>query len=114
MKKVFWQYNGYTVKNSVSFVETVKELQISPWDHLVSFDVMNLFTQVPITEALEVIEEKLASNLEEQNQHPSPPPGGTREALPSIILRPISNSFYEQTDGAAMGSPSRPSLQTCT
>ena len=36
--------NGYTVKNSVSFVETVKELQISPWDHLVGFDVTNLFT----------------------------------------------------------------------
>ena len=66
--------NGYIVKNFVSFVETVKELQISSQDLLVSFDVTNLFTQVPITEALRAIEEKLAGNQSLENRTNVPVP----------------------------------------
>ena len=99
--------NGYTVKNFVSFVETVKELQISPQDLLVSFDVTNLFTQVPIMEALRVIEEKLAGDqsLESRTNIPVPHLVELVEfSLRSSYLQ-FQDSFYEQIDGAAMGSP---------
>ena len=67
-------HNGYTVKNSAAFVERVREQQTTPQDFMVSSDVKNLFTQVPIDEALRVTEEKLASDpsLTERTSIPAP------------------------------------------
>ena len=102
--------NGYTVKNFVSFVETVKELQISPQDLLVSFNVTNLFTQVPIMEALRVIEEKLAGDqsLESRTNIPVPHLVELVEFFLRSSYLQFQDSFYEQIDGAAMGSPLLP------
>ena len=108
MKKVYWQYNGYTVKNSVSFVGTVKELQISPRDHLVSFDVMNLFTQVPITEALEVIEEKLAGNQSLESRISIPVPHLVE--LVKLCLRSSYLQFQTHSTSRLMVQPWAPPL----
>ena len=43
------------VKDSSSFVNELKEVKLSPDDKLVSFDVVSLFTKIPINEAIEVI-----------------------------------------------------------
>jgi hypothetical protein len=40
------------MKNSVQFINTIKSLYAGPEDVLVSFDVVSLFTMVPIGEAL--------------------------------------------------------------
>lgn len=91
-------------------METVKELQMSPRDHLVSFDVTNLFTQVPIAEALAVIEEKLAGDQSLDSRISIPVPHLVE--LVELCLRSsylqFQDSFYEQTDDAAMGSPLSP------
>ena len=102
--------NGYTVKNSVSFVEAVKELQISPQDHLVSFNVTNLFTQVPITETLRVIEERLAGDqsLESRTNIPVSHLVELVELCLQSSYFQFQDSFYEQTDGAATGCPLSP------
>ena len=41
----------YTVPNSSAFVEQIKDINVSSSDILVSFDVVSLFTKVPVTEA---------------------------------------------------------------
>ena len=41
-----------SVKNSSAFVERVGSMELEAVDCLVSFDVTNLFTQVPVDEAL--------------------------------------------------------------
>jgi hypothetical protein len=43
------------VKNSGHFVQLLKSVNLQPSDILVSFDVVRLFTNVPVNEALQVI-----------------------------------------------------------
>ncbi|KAG8239996.1 hypothetical protein J437_LFUL016512 [Ladona fulva] len=51
------------VKNSAEFVTTLKQLKLDNGDMLVSFDVVSLFTKVPIQECLSLIEEKLGEEI---------------------------------------------------
>ena len=98
------------VRNSTAFVERIRGLQTTPQDTLVSFDVKNLFTQVPVEEALTVIEEVLYKNSTLGDRTSIPVP--QLMELTSLCLRStyfqLGDKFYEQTDGAAMGSPLSP------
>ncbi|KAG8238481.1 hypothetical protein J437_LFUL004944 [Ladona fulva] len=51
------------VKNSAEFVTTLKQLKLDNGGMLVSFDVVSLFTKVPIQESLILIEEKLGEEI---------------------------------------------------
>ena len=77
---------------------------------MVSFDVKSLFTNVPIEHALEVIHQRLLEDetLEDRTQLSAE----QVTLLLSICLRTTyfvyQNQYYEQTEGAAMGSPVSP------
>jgi hypothetical protein len=43
------------VRNSMDFIHTIRTLRAGPWDILVSFDVVSLFTMVPLEEALRLL-----------------------------------------------------------
>ena len=85
-------------------------IQITSSDRLVSFDVTSLFTQVPIDEALRVVEEQLTKDqtLGERTNIPV----SQMVKLVELCLRTtyfqLQEDFLEQTDGAAMGSPLSP------
>ena len=88
------------VKNATHLVELMQDMSLDPEDILVSFDVVSLFTRIPITEALEVIKEKY-DYLDED--------------IFSLAKHCMSNTyflydglFYKQVDGAPMGSPLSP------
>jgi hypothetical protein len=66
-------------------IDTIHTLRAGPRDILVSFDVVSVFTMVPIVEALLLF----------------------RHVLTSSFFR-FNCQFYEQTDGVAMGSPLSP------
>ena len=51
-----------TVKNSTVVAERIQEIQITPEDRLVSFDVTRLFTQVPTDEALRFVDKQLTKD----------------------------------------------------
>ena len=100
----------HTVKNSSTFVDIIRDLELEPEDRLVSFDVTNLFPQVPIDEALRVIEERLKadSSLSERTTIPIPQLMELTELCLRTTYFQFQDTFFEQSDGAAMGSPLSP------
>jgi hypothetical protein len=94
------QLRGYVgnsprhVKYSMVFINTIKSLRAGPEDILVSFDVVSLFTKVPIGEALHLLSWYFDEDILRLSCH----------ALTSPISS-FNSQFYEQTKGVAMGSP---------
>ncbi|XP_046382277.1 uncharacterized protein LOC124153222 [Ischnura elegans] len=98
------KYVGNTsshVKNLAHFVEIIRDLTIEKEDIIVSLDVVSLFTNVPIADSVDIVK-KLTSS-------------GIPKDFPKLVEHCLKNTFflwnscfYEQTDGAAMGSPQSP------
>ena len=55
-------FHGEYCVHNVRIMHNTAVLSTTPQDHMVSVDVKNLFTQVPIDEALRVVREKLTSD----------------------------------------------------
>jgi hypothetical protein len=85
------------VKDSSFFVNKIKNIKVDKDDILVSFDVVSLFTKIPIDGAMNVIR-----NITDP---------GTANLI-ELCLKSTFFSFqgdvYEQTCGVAMGSPLSP------
>ena len=85
-------------------------MELEAQDRLVSFDITNLFTQVPVDEALKVLEERLSADYTLMERTSIPVSQMTE--LIEICLRTtffqVQDTFYEQLDGAVMGSPLSP------
>ena len=98
------------IHNTRDFVEQLKEVRLKKEESMVSYDVTALFTSVPIPPALKIIEEKLIQDKDLQQR--------TRMSIKHIIklldfcLRStyfvFQGQYYEQVEGAAMGSPLSP------
>ena len=98
------------VKDSSAFVERISQTTILKSDVLVSFDVVSLFTRVPVDEPLDVISELLLQDetLPERTTILAPDLCRLIElCLKSTYFR-FGDTFYEQVEGAAMGSPLSP------
>ena len=100
------------VLNSSSFIQEIKDLRLDPNDDLISFDVVSLFTNVLVDETCNIINQKLLDDisLHEHTQL-------SVDEIIDLLKLCLSNTcfqwrdgFYEQTSGAAMGSPLSPVL----
>ena len=98
------------IKNSHNFVHKLTETTIQDYELMVRFDVKSLFTEVPINEALEVIEEQLKKDETLED--------GTTLS-PLTITDPIKfcmsstyfgyeGNIHKVLEGAPMGSPLSP------
>jgi predicted GIY-YIG superfamily endonuclease len=98
--KILGPLVGHTdsfIKDSKDFINTIKNEILKPNDTLISFDVVSLFTKIPLNEAILLIQEVAD-------------PVTTK--LAEVCLRSTffsyQGEFYEQTSGVAMGSPLSP------
>ena len=98
------------VKNAKHFTEMISEETVDGDEVMVSFDVQSLFTNVPVDQALDVIHDKLSKDETLGDRTPLTPQQITN--LLHTCLRATyflyHGSYYEQTDGTAMGSPVSP------
>ncbi|XP_054715271.1 uncharacterized protein LOC129224748 [Uloborus diversus] len=85
------------VRDSSHFIEKLKTYSLQSTDILVSFDVVSLFTRVPIKEAMEKVREIFSPDIADLFQH----------VLTTTYFQ-WNNDIYEQIDGVAMGSPLSP------
>ncbi|MCP4473778.1 MAG: hypothetical protein GY821_04275 [Gammaproteobacteria bacterium] len=93
------------IKNSSHFVSKLKRLRNGAGHKMVSFDVVSLFTKVPINESCKIIERKLGSDPGLSQRTAMSP--STIAFLLKFVLQScyfMANSkWYHQTEGAAMG-----------
>ena len=100
----------YSLKDSRQFVGEIQKLKLNDNDIMVSLDIVNLFTNVPISFTLNIIENKLNSDRKFKRNSKIP----IHEIIHCIKFVMLHTSFsfnckfYRQTSGVAMGCPLSP------
>ena len=98
------------LKSTDHFVDVVRDFPVQPGDHLVSYDVKSLYTNVPLKETVDVVTEYVYS---EDSVCKPPIPRKTFRTLLLLVTQGnfiFNGEFYRQIDGLAMGGPLGPSL----
>ena len=99
--------NGFSVTNSTQFRNEISKMTISEDETMVSFDVVSLFTSLPVEKACTYIRTKLENDdtLSDRTQLDI-------DDILRLLQFVLSNSFfvynditYKQIHGCAMGSP---------
>ncbi|KFD47077.1 hypothetical protein M513_12065 [Trichuris suis] len=102
-----------SVKNSRTFCTELKSINLAPTDIMVSYDVKDLFTSLPIPETLLVLLDLLSSD-ETLPQRTKLNPFHIVQLCSFCMLEAntfhFQGSFYKQKNGAPMGSPLSPVL----
>ena len=92
------------------FAEEITDMKLERGECITSYDVVSLFTSIPIPSALEVMKKKLEDDTELQKRTILP-----ADNILELLAFCLNNTyfvfqdiFYEQNRGAAMGSPISP------
>ena len=80
---------------------TLESLRVQSADVMVSFDVVCLFTNVPIVDSLELLSHHFEDDVLALSKH-----------VVTSTYFGFDGQFYEQTDGVAMASPLSPLITT--
>ncbi|XP_068691404.1 uncharacterized protein [Montipora foliosa] len=102
--------NGFSVPNSAKFAEQISNVDIQDDEVMLSFDVVSLFTVIPVDKACDYISNKLLKD----NSLPSRTSLDSNEII-SLLKFILSNNYfiyddkiYKHIHGCAMGSPVSP------
>ena len=96
--------NDFFIKDSWNFKDFIDTVSISENHHLISLDVISLYTNVPITLINDVINEKW-EQLEDTTFLPKPEFLEALEVTLNSTYFQYKDQFYKQVFGCAMGSP---------
>jgi len=97
----------YYVKNTASFVKDLKDIRLKEDEIMNSHDVVSLFTNVPIKDALKAIEDKLKKDktLKERTMLAPEDIMELMDFVLSTTYFSYGGKIYQQIQGAPMGSP---------
>ena len=101
----------YSVTSNIKFLERLKEFNIKEKDYCLSFDVVSLFTNIPLAETIDMIAERLYSDNNTKGI-PSIPKTSLIELLKCATSGIFSHrdKLFQQKDGVSMGNPLAPTL----
>ena len=98
------------VLNTKAFVDALSNIQLEEGEIIMSYDVSALFTSVPVDQALTLVSELLHLDTTLKDRTDMSPDSITQ--LLSLCLKGtyfvFQGQYYEQLEGAAMGSPVSP------
>ena len=102
--------NKYSISSNTQFLERLQEFDLQEDDYFVSFDVVSLFTNVPLNETITMVANKIFEN------NIGDKPNMTKDGLIKLLQIATGGIFshrskmYQQCDGVAMGNPLAPTL----
>ena len=100
-------FNHYTISDTFSFAEEIREIPVDKNDILVSCDVTSLFTNVPLDDSLEILaEEAFTSNWFSKTYCLAISKSDVIELLKEATkyqLFQFDGKLYERVDGVSMG-----------
>ena len=107
--------NCHNFKNTKELVDKLRDLEIPPARKLVSYDVTALFISVPVGKALEVIIGRLHADdtLTSRTEMTIPQIVELLDFCLNTTYFIYDGTYYQQTHGAAMGSPISPLVANC-
>ena len=104
--KWLFQSNEYSVKNGKEFFNFARSQSLDKDETIVSFDVLSLFTSVPVEFAIDIVKRRLAETDKRENYTPL-----TAKQIEDLLTFVLKNSFfkcgenfYHQISGWAMRS----------
>ena len=100
----------YTIDSTKDFINFTKTLQIAEDHDMVSFDVSNLFTNVPLEFTINLILEKVYKKKLVKTKLKKPELKELLEVCTKELHFTFDGKIYQQTDGVCMGSPLGPVL----
>ena len=94
------------VKNSTDFAKHIRGIQLEEEDIMISFDVVSLFTKVPVAGAIDAISALLdkGNSFEDVTAIPARDICSLTELCLRSTYFQFQDRFFEQVDGVAMGS----------
>lgn len=101
---------GFHLTNTLDLVKQLKSIELSTDDILVSFDVVSMFTSIPIDLLLKIIKKREKDIQKLFNINWTLFSAIMNFVLKQCAIFSYKNSLYKQKDSLAMGSPLSPIL----
>ena len=86
LKPVVDRYGTRCVKDSFTFSDKIKEAALSRDGHMCSFDIVSLFTNVPLHEVIDICAELLYHDQTNESPPPSISEKSFRELMEKVTL----------------------------
>ena len=99
----------HCAKDSFSVVEELKQLKLEQGNYIVSFDIVSLFTNIPLQESIDLAVDLLLSSDSSIKMSKMQMKKLFHFATSQTHFSYL-NQYYDQVDGVAMGSPLGPTL----
>ncbi|XP_055922780.1 uncharacterized protein LOC129953564, partial [Eupeodes corollae] len=96
--------NNHSIQNNKDLIEKLQNLNISPNYKLISLDVTNMYTNIPIDETIQILKENLTNTATINTQQINELINLIKTILKQNYFT-FNDEYYTQTEGLAMGSP---------